>query len=332
MKRFAKTFPLIFILILVLSACGGSPKSQIIGVWKGVSDDENGEPGYFEFDEERVILRALDEDPITTSYTLTESQGNNFILEIYNPEEEQNQFLLEGHVKNKNTIELIRAADIDDTKNAELVRVKNLAKDMKKEKEKKQIREAAEEKRAEKERLAEEKKEKELEAERKIEQEKEEAARKEREQKEADAEKARQARENAESKKERSRVAAEEKRQTASASTAKRDFEHRADRLDSRILDETNQDSFNDMPRAAMLHYMEDWDNMLNDVWSELRSQMPSSQFEQLKAEQNAWIQKKERHFKEIGDNTAYQREQGADYLASETRDRTYYLIDYYLE
>ncbi|MBT2582979.1 lysozyme inhibitor LprI family protein [Planococcus sp. ISL-109] len=71
---------------------------------------------------------------------------------------------------------------------------------------------------------------------------------------------------------------------------------------------------------------------MLNEVWGELKSTMPQSDFENLKTEQTEWIKMKKQNFAERPKEPASERATGMDYLAFETKARTYYLIENYLD
>lgn len=134
--------------VLLLTACGSSSESDIIGSWKAVMDDQTS--GYLEITEERLIS---EEESVSVAYILTETQDDAFLLEIINPESGDNELLFEGYFENEDRI-IVEKDAYGTMENAELLRVDNIAEEQEKdeiEREKAEKREAEE---AEKERAA----------------------------------------------------------------------------------------------------------------------------------------------------------------------------------
>lgn len=107
-----------------------------------------------------------------------------------------------------------------------------------------------------------------------------------------------------------------------------------AGRLDELIMNETMETypDNQEIDYGFYGQYYTEWDDLLNEIWGVLKDSMPANDFDQLKANQNKWIQQKEKGFAEFTDATASTRAMGMDYLAMETKDRVYNLIENYLE
>ncbi|WP_144460807.1 hypothetical protein [Siminovitchia fortis] len=120
---------------LLLTACGGSAESKIIGSWKVVINGHV--ESYLEIGEERIINRSESNDsPISAEYILTETQDDNFMIEFINPENGSHEFMFEGYFDNKNKIIVVNAPG-GAVENSELIRVDNIAEE--KEKEEKEL-------------------------------------------------------------------------------------------------------------------------------------------------------------------------------------------------
>jgi len=319
MKRYIKVLSIAFILCLLLTACGGSTEKKIKGSWKIVTDGDVNT--YLEIDEDRMIIRPdINEDPTTAEYILTKAQGDNFIMEVVNPETSKNEFLFEGHFKNKNTVTIDKVQDKQEMKDSKLIRVDNMAKEMKKDAE-------AKEKKRERERLAEEKEAKKAE---KLAQEEE--AKERKAQKLAEEQEAKKAVQLAqvEAKKADARVA---QQQTTKESNSQKVYLEKADQLEQKILNELKRVDPNaqDMRPDFYGQYNEEWDNLLNEVWGVLRDTMSKNAFEALKSDQNKWIEKKEQDFAKMPEGTAWERTDAWGYLAMENARRTRYLIENYM-
>lgn len=108
----------------------------------------------------------------------------------------------------------------------------------------------------------------------------------------------------------------------------------KANQIQEKITQQANENypGQHDTPYGFQGQYYDDWDTLLNDIWKDLSDTMPAKEFEQLKAEQIQWIQQKEIGFDEYPDEVASSRAMGMDYLAFETEQRVYYLIEHYLK
>lgn len=120
--------------------------------------------------------------------------------------------------------------------------------------------------------------------------------------------------------------------QAAASTSLQETYLQKAAVLDAEIIEEATRLELQDLVPEFYGQYYTDWDELLNEVWGVLGDTMSSSEFERLKAEQNEWIQMKEKTVEELPKNSALEREQGMGYLAFETQDRTYYLIENYMD
>lgn len=118
----------VLIAVLVLTACGRSIESEVLGIWKAVADGETGQ--YIEISEERLINRS---ESISAEYILTETQSDTFIIEIINPEDGIPIPFFEGYFEGKDRITIVQmmGEPIDD---AAFIRVDNIEEDQAKEK------------------------------------------------------------------------------------------------------------------------------------------------------------------------------------------------------
>ncbi|WP_203362978.1 lysozyme inhibitor LprI family protein [Bacillus sp. REN10] len=285
--------------VLLLAACSSSNESKIIGSWKAVADDDT--LSYLEIGEERIIIRSQSDDkPMTADYILTETQDENFIIELINPEDGSVEFLFEGYFENKDKIMIVETLD-GAAENSKLIRVDNIAEE--KEKEEKAL--AKEEKRL---------------------QEKEKALAKE--------EKRLQEKEKQALAKEEKRLQEEKevKQRTTEENSLKKEYLQKADDLENRIVGEAKKLYAHDMRPGFYSQYYSDWDGLLNEIWGVLKDTMPKNEFEKLKSDQVEWIKMKEQNFAEMPQELASERASGMDYLAFETKERTYYLIENYMD
>ena len=134
--------------VLLLTACGSSSESDIIGNWKAVMDDQTS--GYLEITEERLIS---EEESVSVAYILTETQDDAFLLEIINPESGDNELLFEGYFENEDRI-IVEKDAYGTMENAELLRVDNIAEEQEKDEKEREKVEKHEAEEAEKERAA----------------------------------------------------------------------------------------------------------------------------------------------------------------------------------
>lgn len=131
---------------------------------------------------------------------------------------------------------------------------------------------------------------------------------------------------------EKKRLEEKTKQQATKEISLKEKYLQKADNLDNEIMNEAKKLFAHDLQPGFYGQYYSEWDNLLNEVWGELKTTMPKNAFEKLKSEQNEWIKMKEKNFDEHPDEIASARATGMDYLAFETKDRTYYLIKNYMD
>ncbi|WP_214769744.1 lysozyme inhibitor LprI family protein [Exiguobacterium sp. s133] len=291
-----KVIPLLGMMLtaLLLAACNDSAENNMIGSWKVVS--ENKTLSYIEVSKERYTIRTGDEDPRTANYIITETEDDSFIFDVINPENGSNEFLFEGHFENDDKISLLRNSNGRDTKSV-LIRVDSISEEMKKQ----AIRDEKEKKKqqAKEEQLAKE----------------EEAARQE--ENESTLQEEEEQEQNDESNME---------------PTEKTKYLQRADTLDEKILAEGKKLYEQDLQTGFYGQYYEEWDNLLNDMWAEIKTQKPAAEFELLRQDQSNWINQKEKGFSEIPDEPASERARGMDFLTFETKSRVYFLIENHLK
>lgn len=128
--RRKKLVIMMLLTILLLAACGNNAlENNLIGDWKVVKDGKV--ELYWEIQESSMLLRTLtDEDPKSAEYRVTETQDDNFILEIIDPESGATDFLFEGYFENDDTLKSIENSE----GSFELIRVDNIAEDIEDEK------------------------------------------------------------------------------------------------------------------------------------------------------------------------------------------------------
>ncbi|WP_068675008.1 lysozyme inhibitor LprI family protein [Oceanobacillus sp. Castelsardo] len=301
MKSFIKIFLGILIISVFLVACGGSNESKIIGSWKVVSDGKVG--SYMEMNEDRMIVRKESNDgPMTVDYILTETQDDSFILEIVNPESGLNEFLFEGYFEDKDNIIVTNTSDGATEEDYRMIRVDNIAEDKAKEKVKEEKRQEQEEKENEEKRIKEQEEQK---------------------------------KEEIRSQKQMENEQSKEKdltQQTAEENSLRNEYLQKADNLEEKIISEAKKLYAQDMVSGFYGQYYGEWDDLLQEVWVVLKETMPKDAFEELKMDQKEWIDRKEKKFAEMPDEHASSRAAGMDFLANETSDRTYFLIENYMD
>ena len=318
-------------ILLLLSACGGSNESKIIGSWKLVVGDNVA--SYLEISEERILTREQDDEPMTIEYILTETQDDNFMVEVIDPESGVNEFIFEGFFENKNTITLLTNSNNPDG-NSQLIRVDSITEEMEKDEEiaqekakKEQKKQALANKEAEKLQEEEEEEQQALAKEEALKMLEDERARA------SEEEKLREEEQVLADEEEKEEVATEEAATQATIEmNGSNEYLQKADNLDDAIMSEAKKLFAHDIESGFYGQYYSDWDDLLNEVWGELKATMPTTAFENLKRDQNDWINMKEQNFAEMPKERAYERAAGMDYQAFETKDRTYYLIENYLD
>ena len=311
-------------LMIILTGCGRSIEKDLIGAWKIIDEEETS--SYMEFSDERLIIRNdLDEAPIPADYRLTDLQKGKFIIEFAEPGTNTYLFFFEGKFEKNDKIKVTKAMDAGD-KTFDLIKLRDLDKDIEKERKKQEELAAKEEKE---------------DAIKKKEEQKKEEQKKE-EQKKAKIEKAQN--EENEAIKDNENHASEEQIEQPKEKkisdvviqdkSLKAQHLREADRLDKEIMDEAMRIYPNDQDIRPGFYgqYYTEWDDLLNETWGVLKDALPANEFEQLKADQNKWIQQKEQGFAEHPDETASSRATGMDYLTFETNERVYYLIENYLK
>lgn len=314
------------ILSVFLTACGGvSVESGILGNWKIVTDGDV--QTYLEINKERMVIRRVSKsEPMTVVYILTKTGDRNFIMEVVNPETNSNEFFFEGQFKNKDTIKVVQGQGGKEVDNSELVRIDNIEEEKKKDEAEQKKKQEAEDRAQEIEAQKEEKLAREEEEKEEKRQEAEQRAREKEEAKQEAAERRTQAKEEAKRKTEQSAA--------TEGSALKQEYQRKADDLEDKVRAEGEKAAPNrqDLEPRYYGYFYDEWDALLNEVWADLRAQMPAGEFEALKAEQNKWIQEKESTFEKMPKEPASAREAGWGYLAMENANRTHYLIENYLE
>nr|WP_246369903.1 lysozyme inhibitor LprI family protein [Saccharibacillus deserti] len=287
-----KWMPALTALVLVLLATGcGSEENRIAGNWKIFIGDEA--HAYLEIGPERLISTVGSEKPITADYTFTETEGGHFMLDVFNPETRKNELLFEGYFEDKNTIKVVNTPS-GPIENSKLIRV-DVSAEKQKELNKTSSAPASEQPAKDEVRAG---------------------------TKPEEAESMEAKSEEAEPK-----IRTEAEPKAAAESGLQSRYAAKADQLDRSIEEEAEKLFAHDTRPGFYGGYYEDWDNLLQETWNELKATMPSEAFERLKAEQIEWIKKKEKRFNEFTDTVASERAAGMDYLAFETKERTYYLI-----
>ncbi len=288
---------------VLLTACSSSNASKLIGSWKVVVGENVN--SYVEIGEERVIIRSdLNDSPMSAAYILTETQNDRIMMEVINPENGSHEFMFEGYFENKDKITVVQTPDGAAEETSELIRVDNIAEEI----EQKRVKEIEEEELAK-----EEKNRLQIEKEKELAEEKERKRLKEKEEKELAIEKE------------------GSQQQNVNDNSVKKEYLQMADDLEDGIMREAKELFAHDMQAGFYGEFYSEWDSLLNEVWGVLNDTMPQNEMEKLKSEQIDWIEMKEHNFAEIPDEPASERARGIDYLAFETKERTYYLIENYM-
>lgn len=323
---------------LFLTACGGSAESQITGVWKLDYDED--EPTFLEIGEEQIISRQPSNDePMIASYIFTETQSDNFILEVINPEDGNKVFLLEGYLDGKNRIEVVNAPG----ETADLIRVKDMNKEIEEYEEKAEIAAAKQAEKDEAQRIEDEKQQKEEEKREEEQAKADEKARAEEERKENERKVADEEQEKEDLAENEQEDAEENKKSEddTAAVTSKPSNGSVKDEYYQRakgIYDKSNAegksitDAGGRIPPGFSGQYYTEWDDLLNEVWGVLEQTMPSDEYAFLLEDQLNWIAEKEHTFQnDYTHEVASSRQEAMDYLTYTTMERVQYLINNYL-
>ncbi len=312
---------MLFVIIgTVLTGCGRSVEEELAGTWKIKNADVTDR--YVEFGNGRLAVReGADSSPMTVDYRVTELEKGKFIIDIAEPGTSTYQFFMEGRIEDKNKIKIINFMDAE-SKDLQLSfeRVKDMDKEIEIARKKEEKEAAAEKKIRDQEQIAAK------------------AAEKKRQKAEEKAnDEAAKAEERERQKSKENELKSKLDKKQASPAAQNGDlqsrYQHKADHLRDQIILEARAAYPNeqDMRQGFYGQYYNQWDNLLNEIWGQLKQTMPANEFEKLKADQKRWIQQKEKGFADYSADTAIDRAIGMDYLASQTTERVDYLIVNYL-
>lgn len=120
-----------------------------------------------------------------------------------------------------------------------------------------------------------------------------------------------------------------EKNDTASSSGVKQTYLAKANELDNQMQRDIDDPNIQDWIGGFYFDYYREWDELLNEVWGAVKDTLPEAEFNVLLEEQREWIQVKEQTFDAMPQEPASARVDSQQYLALETKERTYYLIEY---
>lgn len=128
---------------------------------------------------------------------------------------------------------------------------------------------------------------------------------------------------------EKERLAQEEEKKASSYGQ----YIQKYNETDAYVKAHLNKDTESDI-YSHTAHAVGKWDDLLNEVWGVLKTDLPSGGFETLKAEQIEWIKQKEKRIDEIMDPNGgtIVRLDAMSYTMTVTQERTKYLIDNYMK
>lgn len=311
---------------LLLTACGGTAESKITGIWKLDYDDEK--PTFLEIGEEQIISRRPSNDePMIASYIFTETQSDNFIIEVINPEDGSKVFLLEGYLDGKDKIAVVDAPGDP----ADLIRVDDMENEIEEQ---------------EKKAKADEEEQARIDAAQRKEDEKQQRAKEKQKEEQTKADEKARADEAEREKEELAEIEKEkaEEKETeieTAASTSKPSNGSVKDEYYQRtkaIYDKSNAeakaitDAGGSVDNGFYGQYYTEWDDILNEVWGILEQTLPSDEYEILLEDQLSWIAEKEYNFEnDYSHDHAFSRQEAMEYLTYTTMERVQYLINNYL-
>ena len=84
---------------------------------------------------------------------------------------------------------------------------------------------------------------------------------------------------------EKKRLEEKTKQQAAKENSLKEKYLQKADNLDNEIMNEAKKLFAHDLQPGFYGQYYSEWDNLLNEVWGELKTTMPKNAFEKLKSD-----------------------------------------------
>ncbi|MFK3936202.1 lysozyme inhibitor LprI family protein [Alkalihalobacillus sp. NPDC078783] len=299
------------VLVSVLTACSDSTENQIVGTWQFVLNGEK-EDSFIEIEEDRVLLwDDISFGPEVAAYRIFDLDNDQFLLEIAESGEDF-EFGFEGFFDSKDRIVMGLKEDTDGKER--LIRIDSIE-DAIAELEKELERELAIIAKEEKQSRDVQRTNVEPDAEEDVVSEIEERVEEEEPTDLIDEEE----------------IVTSEWPELAGDSV-QAEYSRLAIELENRMYEENNI-IYNDVIATGFYTpYYEEWDELLNEIWSVLKNQMPEDAFEILKESQLEWINQKETNFAEMPSDVAVERTEGMDYLTHETMYRTYYLIYNYMD
>ena len=126
----------------------------------------------------------------------------------------------------------------------------------------------------------------------------------------------------------------EEKQRASDAKGLQKTYLQKADDLEDKIIREL-QEAYPGMQDMDILFYSQydsEWNDLLNEVWGVLEESLPKDEFEQLQVEQKEWVTTKEQDLAEMPGETSSERGTAAGLTTMETSNRTYFLIENFME
>lgn len=120
----------------------------------------------------------------------------------------------------------------------------------------------------------------------------------------------------------------------ASEDVKKSEYLHKLKRMDNELSTVNMGDTMIEMKEAASNIYTM-WDNMLNEVYGVLKTQLSEQEMESLREEQRQWITERDKKAKEAAAQFEGGTMEGLEYtsvLGSITRIRCYELVDEYMK
>lgn len=299
------------VLVSLLAACSKSNENRIVGSWQFVLNGEK-EDSFIEVEEDRMLLwDDISAGPEAVAYRIYDLDDDQFILEFAESGEEF-EFGFEGFFVDKDSIVMGLKEDSDGKES--LIRIDSIEEEI-----------AILEKELERELAI-------------IAKEEKQSRNVERTNVEPDTEEdvVIETEESIEEE-EITEFLDEEELVTSHmlefvGDSVQAEYSRVAIELENRMYEEHNIVYKDVVPTGFYTPYFGEWDELLNEIWSVLKNQMPTDAFETLKESQLEWIDQKETNFAEMPSDVAVERMEGMDYLTIETMDRTYYLIYNYLD
>ena len=303
--------------IIFLQACGKSDADTLIGTWQMMNNEQAG--AVIDFTEDTAIAYDLDGKAHPVPYKFIETNDDHWMIYVIEPSNNKEDLFFQGYFENKNTAIYHDFLDKEenDQKKVEMHRIKDIEKALSIAREQKEEEKKKKEK--ENKKIQEEMKKQE-EKERK---EQEQVAQKEQKEQEK---KEQIAREQAEKEKQNDRSPAATDPQTLNTLT------QRATDLQKRMVADRNKAYPNSQaPVGFTGQYLNDWDQLLNDVWQEIRTTLPKEKFQPLLEEQREWVAIKESVTASANspDSSSVQRAGADDEVTQMIEARVFKLLQY---